>query len=157
MDVYRRYVVGGMVAHRESTDLAKKLIAETYMTQEILPGQRGLHVDRGRSMTSKGVGEHDNPVSEAQLKTLKDRLEFPDRFVREMLRGSMPAGEVWINKPNKEVEDRKNPVKTRQLKMTYYAKEIDLCSYRAAPSVSFTIDLQCDVRSNNDLIQGKIR
>lgn len=97
MDVYSRYVVGWMVAYRESAELAQGLISDTCLKQEILPGQLTLHADRGSSMTSKGVGEllmdlgvtkshsrphvsDDNPFSEAQFKTLKYRPEFPERF-----------------------------------------------------------------------------
>lgn len=97
LDVFSRYVVGWMVAHRESAGLAEGLIADTCLKQEIRPGQLTLHADRGSSMTSKGVGEllmdlgvtkshsrphvsDDNPFSEAQFKTLKYRPEFPERF-----------------------------------------------------------------------------
>jgi putative transposase len=97
MDVFSRYAVGWMVAHRESTELAKTLISECCLKQGIVPGRLTLHADRGSSMTSKGVGEllmdlgvtkshsrphvsNDNPYSEAQFKTLKYRPEFPERF-----------------------------------------------------------------------------
>lgn len=97
LDIYSRYVVGWMVAHRESAQLAKKLIAESARKQAIEPGQLTVHADRGSSMTSKPVAflladlgvtkthsrpsvSNDNPFSEAQFKTLKYRPEFPDRF-----------------------------------------------------------------------------
>jgi putative transposase len=97
LDVFSRYVVGWMVAYRESAELAEGLIADTCLKQEIRPGQLTLHADRGSSMTSKAVGEllmdlgvtkshsrphvsDDNPFSEAQFKTFKYRPEFPDRF-----------------------------------------------------------------------------
>ena len=97
LDVYSRYVVGWMVAHRESSELAKKLIAETCARQGVEPGQLTIHADRGTSMTSKPVAflladlgitkthsrphvSDDNPFSEAQFKTLKYRPDFPDRF-----------------------------------------------------------------------------
>jgi putative transposase len=97
LDVYSRYVVGWMVAHREQADLAERLIAETLAKQEIPAGQLTLHADRGSSMTSKPVAflltdlgvtkthsrphvSNDNPYSEAQFKTLKYRPGFPDRF-----------------------------------------------------------------------------
>ena len=97
LDIYSRYVVGWMVAHRESAQLAKKLIAESAGKQAIEPGQLTVHADRGSSMTSKPVAflladlgitkthsrpsvSNDNPFSEAQFKTLKYRREFPDRF-----------------------------------------------------------------------------
>ncbi len=97
LDVFSRYVVGWMVAHRESATLAKKLIAESCARQGIEPGQLTLHADRGTSMTSKPVAflladlgvtkthsrphvSDDNPFSEAQFKTLKYRPDFPARF-----------------------------------------------------------------------------
>ena len=97
LDVYSRYVVGWMVAHREQAELAERLIAETLAKQEIPAGQLTLHADRGSSMTSKPVAflladlgvtkthsrphvSNDNPYSEAQFKTLKYRPGFPDRF-----------------------------------------------------------------------------
>jgi len=97
LDVFSRYAVGWMVAHRESAALAQKLIAETCSRQGIPPGQLTLHADRGSSMTSKPVAllladlgvtkthsrpyvSDDNPFSEAHFKTLKYRPEFPARF-----------------------------------------------------------------------------
>jgi len=97
LDVFSRYVVGWMVATRESATLAKKLIGETCAKQGIEPGQLTLHADRGSSMKSKAVAllladlgvtkthsrprvSDDNPFSEAQFKTLKYRPEFPQRF-----------------------------------------------------------------------------
>ena len=97
LDVFSRYVVGWMVAHRERAQLAEQLIRETCARQGIVPGELTLHADRGSSMTSKPVAllladlgitkthsrphvSDDNPFSEAQFKTLKYRPEFPDRF-----------------------------------------------------------------------------
>jgi len=97
LDVFSRYVVGWMVAHRESAKLAERLIAESCERQGISPGQLTLHADRGPSMRSKDVAllladlgvtkthsrpytSTDNPFSEAQFKTMKYRPEFPDRF-----------------------------------------------------------------------------
>ena len=98
LDVFSRYVVGWMVAHRESAELAQRLIEETAAKQQIAPGQLTLHADRGTSMTSKPVAflladlgitkthsrphvSNDNPYSESQFKTLKYRPAFPDRFL----------------------------------------------------------------------------
>ena len=97
LDVFSRYVVGWMVAHRESAPLAEKLIRDTCARQGIVPGQLTIHADRGSSMTSKPVAllladlgvikshsrpyvSDDNPFSEAQFKTLKYRPQFPYRF-----------------------------------------------------------------------------
>jgi putative transposase len=97
LDIFSRYAVGWMVATRESTALAEKLIAATCAKQGITAGQLTIHADRGSSMTSKpvalllaGLGvtrshsrphvSNDNPYSEAQFKTLKYRPDFPARF-----------------------------------------------------------------------------
>lgn len=97
MDIFSRYVVGWMVAHREQAALATRLIAETCSRQNIEQGQLTIHADRGTSMTSKPVAflladlgvtkthsrphvSNDNPFSESQFKTMKYRPEFPDRF-----------------------------------------------------------------------------
>ncbi len=97
MDIFSRYVVGWMVAHREQTALAKRLIKETCQKQRIERDKLGLHADRGPSMKSKGVAHlladlgvtkthsrphvsTDNPYSEAQFKTLKYCPQFPSRF-----------------------------------------------------------------------------
>jgi putative transposase len=97
LDVFSRYVVGWMVAPRESAVLAERLITACCERQGILRGQLTLHADRGSSMTSKPVAllladlgvtkthsrphvSNDNPYSEAQFKTLKYRPDFPERF-----------------------------------------------------------------------------
>ena len=97
LDIFSRYVVGWMVAYRESAQLAKRLIEQTLERQGIEPGKLTLHADRGSSMTSKPVAfllaelgvtkthsrpyvSNDNPYSESQFKTMKYRPEFPERF-----------------------------------------------------------------------------
>lgn len=97
LDIFSRYVVGWMVALRETAELAEQLIADTIAKQQITPGTLTLHADRGSSMRSKPVAallidlevarthsrphvSDDNPYSESQFKTLKYRPEFPGRF-----------------------------------------------------------------------------
>jgi putative transposase len=97
LDIFSRYVVGWMVAHREQDALAKRLIEETCLKQHIQRGQLIIHADRGSSMKSKAVAHllsdlgitkthsrphvsNDNPYSESQFKTLKYCPAFPDRF-----------------------------------------------------------------------------
>jgi putative transposase len=97
LDIFSRYVVGWMVALRESSELAEQLIADTLEKENIAPGTLTLHADRGSSMRSKPVAallidldvakthsrphvSDDNPYSEAQFKTLKYRPDFPVRF-----------------------------------------------------------------------------
>lgn len=97
LDIFSRYVVGWMVADREASALAKKLIGQSCEKQHIGRDQLILHADRGSSMKSKLVANlladlsitkthsrphvsDDNPYSEAHFKTLKYRPEFPKRF-----------------------------------------------------------------------------
>lgn len=119
MDIFSRYVVGWLVADRESASLAQNLIEQTCQKQCILPGQLTIHADRGSSMTSKPVAflladlgitkthgrphtSNDNPFSESQFKTLKYRPDFPDRFssieeARILCRSFFP----WYNKEHR--------------------------------------------------------
>jgi len=85
LDIFSRYVVGWMIAARESAELAEQLIRDTIEKQNILPGTLTLHADRGTSMRSKPVASllidldvakshsrphvsDDNPYSEAQCR-----------------------------------------------------------------------------------------
>lgn len=115
LDLFSRYVVGWMVAERESAALARRLIRESSEKQEIEPGELILHADRGPSMTSQPVAQllaalgvtkthsrphvsNDNPYSEAQFKTLKYRPEFPHRFASlEEARSFCRAFFAWYN------------------------------------------------------------
>ncbi len=115
LDIFSRYVVGWMVAARESAELAEQLIAETVARHDIEPGRLTLHADRGASMRSKPVAallvdldivkshsrphvSDDNPFSEAQFKTLKYRPDFPPRFGGiEDARAHCQAFFAWYN------------------------------------------------------------
>jgi putative transposase len=97
LDVFSRYVVGWLVADRDSATLAQRLIAQTCERQGIAQGTLTIHADRGAAMIAKSVAllladlgvtkthsrphvSNDNPYSESQFKTLKYHPEFPDRF-----------------------------------------------------------------------------
>jgi putative transposase len=97
LDIFSRYVVGWLIAERESAALAEKLLADTIAKQGIDRDTLTVHADNGSSMASKPVAflladlgvtkshsrphtSNDNPYSEAQFKTLKYRPDFPDRF-----------------------------------------------------------------------------
>jgi putative transposase len=97
IDIYSRYVVGWMLADRESATLAEKLLADTIAKQRIDRDTLTIHADNGSSMASKPVAflladlgvtkthsrphtSNDNPYSESHFKTLKYRPDFPDRF-----------------------------------------------------------------------------
>jgi putative transposase len=106
LDVFSRYVVGWLIAERESASLAEQLIGETCAKQGIEPDQLTLHADRGSAMISKTVAllladlgvtkthsrphvSNDNPYSESQFKTTKYRPDYPDRF------GSIQDARAW--------------------------------------------------------------
>ena len=97
LDIFSRFVVGWLIAPRESADLAEQLIAETVARHDVEAGMLTLHADRGASMRSKPVAallvdldvtkshsrphvSDDNPYSESQFKTMKYRPDFPARF-----------------------------------------------------------------------------
>ena len=97
IDIFSRYVVGWLIAERESSDIAKHLIAETVRKQGIAPHQLTLHADNGSPMKGKPLQDllrdlhvapshsrphtsDDNPFSEAQFKTMKYRPDYPNRF-----------------------------------------------------------------------------
>ena len=81
LDIFSRYAVGWMVADRENSALAGRLIEETCHKQGGQPQVLTLHSDLGvtRSLSRPQVSD-DNPFSEAQFKTLKYHPGFPGRF-----------------------------------------------------------------------------
>jgi len=115
LDIFSRYVVGWMVAPRETAELAKRLIAETCAKQGIVAGDLTIHADRGTSMTSKPLAllladlgvtkthsrphvSDDNPYSESQFKTFKYMPEYPERFGSiEDARGYCQRFFPWYN------------------------------------------------------------
>ncbi len=97
IDIYSRYVVGWMVADRESSQLARLLLDETIKKERLDPAKLTVHADRGSSMTSKPVAflladlgvtkshsrphvSDDNPHIESLFKTVKYQPEFPSTF-----------------------------------------------------------------------------
>jgi transposase InsO family protein len=115
LDIFSRYVVGWLIAPRESAELAQQLIADTVARHDVMPGALTLHADRGTSMRSKPVASllvdldvakshsrpytsDDNPYSESQFKTMKYRPDFPDRFGSiEDARSHCQAFFAWYN------------------------------------------------------------
>ena len=94
-----------MRAHRESAEMARKLIEDTWSKQQIDPEPLTLHAERGSSKTSKPVAllagrsrrdensqpyvSDDNPYSESQFRTMKYRPDFPDACSTRM--AALPA------------------------------------------------------------------
>jgi putative transposase len=97
LDLFSRFIVGWLLAPRESSGHAAHLIRETCHREGIHPQILTLHSDRGAPMTSKTVAQllvdlavdpsfsrprvsDDNAFAEASFKTLKYQPEFPDCF-----------------------------------------------------------------------------
>lgn len=97
LDLFSRYIVGWLIAKRESAALAARLITETCARQGIERNALTLHQDRGSPMTAKTFAQtcadlgitksfsrprvsNDNPFSESQFKTLKNQPAYPGRF-----------------------------------------------------------------------------
>lgn len=97
LDLFSRYVVGWMLAERESAKLAEQLLADAYQRHDVSPGQLTVHSDRGAPMKSHAVADllatlgvassfsrprvsNDNPFVEGSFKTLKYQPTFPHRF-----------------------------------------------------------------------------
>jgi len=106
LDIFSRYVVGWLIADRESGALAELLIAEACAKQQIARDQLTIHADNGGPMIAKPVTllltdlgvppshsrpqvSNDNPFSEAPFKTLKYQPDYPDRF------GSLIDARTW--------------------------------------------------------------
>jgi len=143
LDIFSRYVVGWMVADRESATLASQLIDQTCAKQGIPPGQLTLHADRGTSMKSKAVAlllsdlgvtkthsrphvSDDNPFSESQFRTLKYRPDFPGRFgsiqdARAFCRSFFP----WYN-----TEHRHSGIGLLTPESVHYGRAADLLDQR---------------------------
>ena len=143
LDIFSRYVVGWMVADRESATLASQLIDQTYTKHCIPPGQLTLHADRGTSMKSKAVAlllsdlgvtkthsrphvSDDNPFSESHFRTLKYRPDFPGRFgsiqdARSFCRSFFP----WYN-----TQHRHSGIGLLTPESVHYGRAADLLAQR---------------------------
>ncbi|HEV2742652.1 MAG TPA: DDE-type integrase/transposase/recombinase [Rubrobacter sp.] len=97
IDLFSRYVVGWLLAERETAALARRFVADTIAARGVDPTALTIHQDRGAPMTSGSMAQlcatlgvtqsfsrprvsDDNPFSEAQFKTLKYQPDYPGRF-----------------------------------------------------------------------------
>jgi putative transposase len=97
LDLFSRYVVAWLIALKALARLARQLLREAFLREGVQPGQLTVHSDRGSQMVAQSVIDlwatlgvvpslsrprvpDDNPFSESQFRTLKDRPDFPDRF-----------------------------------------------------------------------------
>lgn len=97
LDLFSRYAVAWMVSSKENAALAQQLMDEATHRYSIMPGQLTIHQDRGSPMVahryidmlndlnvtlshSRPRVSNDNPMSEAQFRTMKYQPDYPDRF-----------------------------------------------------------------------------
>ena len=97
LDIFSRYAVGWMLAHRESGELAAELQQQSIHKQGVEPDEITVHADRGSAPTSKTLKQmmidlgvkrshsrprvsNDNPFSESNFHTVKSRPDYPARF-----------------------------------------------------------------------------
>jgi putative transposase len=145
LDIFSRYVVGYLIANRESGALARDLIEESCQKQGILPGTLTIHSDRGTPMKSKTVNmlysdlgidpslsrpsvSDDNPFSEAQFKTVKYCPQFPDRFADiTYARGEGRKLFTWYN-----CEHRHSGIAYYTPEQVHYGRHVELHKIREA-------------------------
>jgi len=106
LDIYSRYVVGWLIAERETAELARDLVETSCTRQGVRREQLTLHADNGGPMRAKSLAllladlgvtashsrphtSDDNPFSEAHFKTLKYHPGYPDRF------GTIQDARAW--------------------------------------------------------------
>lgn len=97
MDLFSRYIVAWMLSRKENSALASQLMEEAYHRYQIEADSLTIHQDRGVPMTahcyldllselaitashSRPRVSNDNPMSEAQFKTMKYQPDYPRRF-----------------------------------------------------------------------------
>lgn len=97
MDLFSRFILAWMLSRKENSALASQLMLEATQRYAIGPDRLTLHQDRGAPMTAHGYLDllaelsitashsrprisNDNPMSEAQFKTLKYQPDYPRRF-----------------------------------------------------------------------------
>ena len=97
LDLFSRFVVAWMLARRESTRLAQRLIQTACARAGIVPGQLITHRDRGTIQVAKDLHDlyqdlgivrslsrprvsNDNPYSESLFTTTKYDPTYPDHF-----------------------------------------------------------------------------
>lgn len=97
LDLFSRFIVGWLIAEKQSGDYAERLLAASFKRFQLAPQQLTIHSDNGGPMTAKPLAwlfselgiqpslsrphvANDNPHAEAGFKTLKYHPTYPDRF-----------------------------------------------------------------------------
>ena len=97
LDLFSRYPIAWMISAKENAALAQHLFRHALTRHQIPAGQLTVHQDRGAPMIAHSYRDfldafgvrrsysrprvsNDNPVSEAQFKTIKYSPDYPGRF-----------------------------------------------------------------------------
>jgi len=97
LDLFSRYAIAWMISAKENAALAQHLFRHALARHQIPAGQLTVHQDRGAPMIAHSYRDfldafgvrrtysrprvsNDNPVSEAQFKTIKYSPGYPGRF-----------------------------------------------------------------------------
>ena len=143
LDLFSRYVVAWMLAHRESGELATRLFEQAAEQHHIAPGQLTVHSDRGSAPTAKTLAQlyvdlgverslsrpyvsNDNPFSEAQFKTMKYTPGYPERF------GGYEHARTWCRHflPWDNTEHRHSGIAYLTPAMVHYGQADDILATR---------------------------
>ena len=95
LDLFSRYVVGWMVAVKESAHLAQRLIEQTCAKQRIQPQQLTIHADRRALRRAPAI------LDLRHRTRLVAYSAHPERFVSGPPRPETSPTAVWINPPSK--------------------------------------------------------
>ncbi len=107
LDLFSRFIVGWLIAEKQSGDYAEQLLAASFHRFQLQPDQLTVHSDNGGPMTAKPLAwlfsdlgiqpslsrphvSNDNPHAEAGFKTLKYHPTYPDRF------DSLRHAQTWM-------------------------------------------------------------
>lgn len=107
LDLFSRFIVGWLIAEKQSGDYAQQLLAASFKRFQLQPEQLTIHSDNGGPMTAKplawlfselGIQQslsrphvaNDNPHAESAFKTLKYHPIYPDRF------DSLSHAQAWM-------------------------------------------------------------
>jgi len=107
LDLFSRFIVGWLIAEKQSGDYAQRLLAASFKRFQLQPEQLTVHSDNGGPMTAKPLAwlfselgvqhslsrphvANDNPHAEAAFKTLKYHPVYPDRF------DSLSHAQTWM-------------------------------------------------------------
>ena len=116
LDLFSRYAVGWMLAHRESGELAAELLEQSLHKQGVEPDEITVHADRGSAPTSKTLTQmmidlgikrsysrprvsNDNPFSRIELPHAQVATRLPRPFRKLRRRPQLLSAHLRLVQP----------------------------------------------------------